>query len=114
MPDQDKKVYCELSGREERYLNMYGPHSPANSDSPLSLVVRKEDHRKLGVVDSPGRSSGEKKVICTKKVFSILINCQGFPREAMRVLPIEVPRTTMFRRRSLATQATRATRRRSR
>ena len=43
---------------QERYLNMYGPHSPANSDSPLSLVVRKEDQRKLGLVDSPGRSSG--------------------------------------------------------
>ena len=58
MPDQDKKLYDHLSGPQERYLNMYGPHSPANSDSPLSLVVRKEDHRKLGVVDSPGRSSG--------------------------------------------------------
>ena len=58
MPDQDKKVYCEAGLPQERYLNMYGPHSPANSDSPLSLVVRKEDHRKLGGVDSPGRSSG--------------------------------------------------------
>jgi len=58
MPDQDKKVYCEARCPPERYLNMYGPHSPANSDSPLSLVVRKEDHRKLGAVDSPGRSSG--------------------------------------------------------
>ena len=71
MPDQDKKLYdCHAHmgrGEAERYLNMYGPHSPATSDSPLSLVVRKEDailqdlgrgSRKLGLVDSPGRSSG--------------------------------------------------------
>ena len=58
MPDQDKKLYDHMTVSQERYLNMYGPHSPANSDSPLSLVVRKEDHRKLGLVDSPGRSSG--------------------------------------------------------
>ena len=61
MPDQEKKLYDHMSGAQERYLNMYGPHSPANSDSPLSLVVRKEDQRKLGlveIVDSPGRSSG--------------------------------------------------------
>lgn len=69
MPDQDKKMYDHgLVGAQERYLNMYGPHSPANSDSPLSLVVRKEDALshvsrkqdtiKLGLVDSPGRSSG--------------------------------------------------------
>ena len=76
MPDQDKKLYDHLGGGgQERYLNMYGPHSPANSDSPLSLVVRKEDHRKLAVVDSPGRSSGEKKHICIKKIFSILFIC---------------------------------------
>ena len=62
MPDQDKKLYDHLSGPQERYLNMYGPHSPANSDSPLSLVVRKEDHRKIGAVDSPGRSSGERRI----------------------------------------------------
>ena len=70
MPDQDKKMYDHgLAGAQERYLNMYGPHSPANSDSPLSLVVRKEDALshvsrkedtiKMGLVDSPGRSSGQ-------------------------------------------------------
>ena len=69
MPDQDKKLYDHLGGSQERYLNMYGPHSPANSDSPLSLVVRKDDSlslvsrkentHNLGLVDSPGRSSGQ-------------------------------------------------------
>ena len=69
MPDQDKRDDHGLSGTHERYLNMYGPHSPANSDSPLSLVVRKDDSlslvsrkentHNLGLVDSPGRSSGE-------------------------------------------------------
>ena len=58
MPDQvrlhDPQPQCE-----ERHLGLYGPHSPG-SDSPLSLVVRKEEHRKLQVypVESPGRSSG--------------------------------------------------------
>jgi hypothetical protein len=44
---------------QERHLGLYGPHSPG-SDSPLSLVVRKEERRKLGTytVDSPGQSSG--------------------------------------------------------
>ena len=75
MPDQDKKMYDHgLAGAQERYLNMYGPHSPANSDSPLSLVVRKEDALslvsrkedtiKLGLVDSPGRSSGKTRSSC--------------------------------------------------
>merc|ERR1712223_1082967 len=47
-----------LAGAQERYLNMYGPHSPASSDSALSHVSRKEDTIKMGLVDSPGRSSG--------------------------------------------------------
>lgn len=57
MPDQVQKLHDPHPHPQERYLGLYGPHSPANSDSPLSLVVRKEEQRKL-VFDSPGRSSG--------------------------------------------------------
>jgi len=58
MPDQVQKFHEHHPHPQERYLGLYGPHSPANSDSPLSLVVRKEEQRKLVLVDSPGRSSG--------------------------------------------------------
>ena len=58
MPDQVQKLHDPHPHPQERYLGLYGPHSPANSDSPLSLVVRKEEQRKLVLVDSPGRSSG--------------------------------------------------------
>jgi len=58
MPDQVQKLHGPHPHPQERYLGLYGPHSPANSDSPLSLVVRKEEQRKLVLVDSPGRSSG--------------------------------------------------------
>jgi len=58
MPDQVQKLHDPHPHPQERYLDLYGPHSPANSDSPLSLVVRKEEQRKLVLVDSPGRSSG--------------------------------------------------------
>ena len=58
MPDQVQKLHDPHPHPQERYLGLYGPHSPAHSDSPLSLVVRKEEQRKLVLVDSPGRSSG--------------------------------------------------------
>ena len=56
MPDPHNRSFAVL----------HGPHSPSNSDSPLSLVVRKDEdprfrtdavHRKAHG-DSPGRSSG--------------------------------------------------------
>lgn len=45
------------------FTEIHGPHSPSNSDSPLSLVVRKDEdrcrgHRNKGHGHSPGRSSG--------------------------------------------------------
>ena len=78
MPDQVAKLHDPHPHPAERYLGLYGPASPArycselvwltqcctvlrSSDSPLSLVVRKEDRRKADaglVTDSPGRSSG--------------------------------------------------------
>jgi len=53
MPDQ-----VRLHDPQDSHLGLYGPGSPG-SDSPLSLVVRKEDRRKLHQFSSsPGRSSG--------------------------------------------------------
>ena len=57
MPDQ-VRLHDPQPQNQESHLGLYGSPGSPGSDSPLSLVVRKEDHRKLGVVDSPGRSSG--------------------------------------------------------
>jgi len=59
MPDQ-VRLHDPQPQNQESHLGLYGSPGSPGSDSPLSLVVRKEDQRKLQTypVESPGRSSG--------------------------------------------------------
>ena len=60
MPDQ-VRLHDPQPQNQESHLGLYGSPGSPGSDSPLSLVVRKEDQRKLQAtypVESPGRSSG--------------------------------------------------------